>query len=188
MNAKNVTITAVFAALTIVLNPAISGIGIPAPYAPFLIYELWEIPIVIAAFIYGLKFGISIALLNTMALLALFPGALPTGPFYNLAAVLSMLLGIFIVKKICTSSRSRDSFGVGGTALYTIFGMTSRVAIMTVINYTFLRFPPPVGFAFPEEVIIATIPLTVLFNATLSLYTIPLGSAIAKLIISNAKH
>lgn len=188
MNAKNITITAVFAALTIVLNPAISGIGIPAPYAPFLIYELWEIPIVVAVFLYGLKFGISIAALNTVALLALFPGALPTGPFYNLAAVLSMLFGIFIANKIRLSNKPEDSFRVKRTALYTIFGMTLRVTIMTVINYTFLRFPPPVGFAYPEEVIIATIPLTGLFNATLSLYTIPLGSSIAKLIRSNAKR
>ncbi|MCS7095722.1 MAG: hypothetical protein RMK50_01435 [Nitrososphaerota archaeon] len=188
MNTKNIVATAVFAALTIVLNPAISGIGIPAPYAPFLIYGLWEIPIVTAAFLYGLKRGISIAALNTVVLLALFPGALPTGPFYNLAAVLSMLLGIFIVKKIPFLNKTEDSFDVRTTALFTIFGMTSRAAIMAAINYTFLRFPPPIGFAFPEEVIMATIPLTVLFNATLSLYTIPLGRLVSKLIRSNAKR
>jgi hypothetical protein len=51
---------------------------------------------------------------------------------------------------------------------------------MALINWALLRFPPPVGYSFPEEAIIATIPLVVVFNITLALYTIPLGYSLAR--------
>ena len=90
MNTKTVAIIGVFAALGIVLN--VSPLKVPAPYAPFLIYQVWEIPIVVAFLLYGTRVGGLITVINTIALLAIFPGALPTGPFYNMAAILSMLL------------------------------------------------------------------------------------------------
>ncbi|MCX8153743.1 MAG: hypothetical protein N3E52_04845, partial [Candidatus Bathyarchaeota archaeon] len=95
MNIKTLTTTIVFAALTVALNPSISGIGVPAPYAPFLIYGLWEIPIITVFLLINPTAGIMIALLNAAILFAFFPGALPTGPFYNLIAIFSMMLGIY---------------------------------------------------------------------------------------------
>ena len=104
MNTKKLALTIVFAALTVALNPAFTYIAFMAPYAPGLIYQIWEIPIVVAFLIIGPIAGIAISLLNTVVLLAVFPGILPTGPFYNLAATLSMQVGIFaaytIAKKV----------------------------------------------------------------------------------------
>ena len=89
MNSKTLAIIAVFAALAIVLG--ISPLKFPAPYAPFLKYQLWEIAIVIALLLYGIRVGGSISFINALVLLVVFPGDLPTGPLYNLIAVLSML-------------------------------------------------------------------------------------------------
>ena len=102
MNAKILAVIIVFASLTVVLNPAVTGIGVPAPYLPFLVYQIWEVPIVVLFLLVGPKYAIPIAVLNAFVLLALFigPGGLPTGPFYNLAASLSMLLGVYIAHKI----------------------------------------------------------------------------------------
>jgi len=184
MNTKTIATTVVFAALTIALN--LWGPKIPAPYATFLIYQLWEIPIVAAYLLFGSYVGILIAITNTLMLFAVFPGALPTGPLYNLAALLSMLFGIYLIHKILTKRFSKQNEAIVATSS-TAFGIVLRVGIMTIINYALLRYPSPVGYSIPEEGILAMLPLIGIFNATLALYTIPLGHIIAKAVRSAIK-
>lgn len=183
MNTKTIAVIIMFAALTIVLD--LSPIKIPAPYAPFLIYQIWEIPIVAAFLLYGVSAGVIIALINTIILIAVFPGALPTGPLYNFAAVLSMLLGIGITKVFFEKHSPKHEALL--VALFTASGVILRAGIMALVNWAFLRFPPPVGYGFPEETIIATIPLVLIFNVTVALYTIPIGYSLAKALKSNVK-
>ncbi len=182
ISAKTIAVISVFAALTISLN--LSPVKIPAPYAPYLIYQVWEIPIVAGFLLYGFLAGIAIAVLNTFVLLMVFPGMLLTGPLYNLAAVISMLIGISIPKVIHKNPQAdrRKS-----AAVLTAFGIIFRVGIMTVVNWAFLRFPPPVGFGMPEPAIIMSLPFIAIFNATLALYTVPLGYAIAETIKLHTK-
>jgi riboflavin transporter FmnP len=194
MNAKAIAITIVFAALTVALNPVFTGIGVPAPYAPFLIYQIWEIPIVAAFLLISPKFGVAISILNAMVLLVLFPGALLMGPFYNLIAVLSMLSGIYIAHRIFTRGILRErtkkvtlQLETKLITLSTAIGIVFRVGAMSVVNYAMLRYPPPIGYSTPEAAIIASLPLIGLFNATLALYTIPLGHVIARAIKSTLK-
>ncbi|MDH5754626.1 MAG: hypothetical protein OEY95_05440 [Candidatus Bathyarchaeota archaeon] len=184
MNTKTIAAIIVFAALTIALN--LSPMKIPAPYAPYLIYQIWEIPIVAAFLLYGTWVGFMIAIINTLILFAVFPGALPTGPLYNLAATLSMLCGMIIAKKFAErhSQKHEETFL---TILFTTSGIILRVGIMAFVNWVCLRFPPPVGFSMPEEAIIMAVPLIVIFNATLAVYTIPLGYFLAKAVKSNVK-
>lgn len=183
VNTKTIAVIITFSAITIVLN--LSPIKIPAPYAPFLIYQIWEIPIVAAFLLYGSTAGILITLINTATLIVVFPGALPTGPLYNLAAILSMLLGIGIVKMLIGKhSQKHEAFLATS---FTLSGTILRVGVMAFVNWAFLRFPPPVGYSMPEEAIIATIPLVVLFNFTLALYTIPLGYLLEKAVKSSAR-
>lgn len=183
MNTKKTATVAIFTALTIALN--LSPLKFPAPFAPFLIYQVWEIPIVAAFILFGAGVGILISSINTAALLVLFPGALPTGPFYNLAAILSMLLGIGIAEIIVKKRSSEND--VLNASLFTISGAAFRSVAMAFLNYVLLRFPPPVGYSFPEETIVAIVPLVTFFNMTLALYTIPLGYSIAKAVEINFK-
>ena len=185
MNTKAIATIAVFAALSIALNLS-SPIKIPAPYAPFLIYQIWEIPIVAAFLLYGTMVGFTIAVLNTLVLFAVFPGELPTGPLYNLVAISSMLLGMIMLKKFAeqySQKLGKTSFSI----LVTSSGIILRMVTMAFVNWAFLRFPPPVGFSMPEEVIVMTVPLVVIFNATLALYTIPLGYFVARAVKSGVK-
>jgi len=184
MKTKTIAVIAVFTALTIALN--IWGPKIPAPYASFLIYQMWEIPIVAAFLLFGFYTGALIAIVNTMILLAVFPGALPTGPFYNLAAVLSMLFGIYLTHRILAKRSSKQNEAIVIT-FSTTFGIILRVGIMTIINYALLRQPSPVGYSIPDAGILAILPLIGLFNATLALYTIPIGHLIAKAVRSTIK-
>ncbi len=187
MNTKALATTIVFAALTVALNPGVSGIGVPAPYAPYLIYGLWEIPIVAAFLLISPASAIIITLLNSFVLFAFFPGPLPAGPFYNLIAVFSTLLGIFIaqifIKRESTNQRTVIRITTGST----ILGIILRVAVMTLVNYVTLQQPYPIGFGLEEVAVIASLPLTALFNATVVLYTIPMGEFIAHVIKDRIK-
>jgi len=177
MDTKALATIAIFGAITIVLN--LSPFKIPAPFATYLIYQIWEIPIVAAFLLYGLKVGFSISIINTLVLLAVFPGELPTGPVYNLTAVVSVLLGIFIIQRFSNGrfSKRRDTILITAA---TASGIIARVVIMTIANWVFLRFDPPVGFGIPAEAIPAMLPVIGFFNATLALYTIPIGYIIAR--------
>jgi riboflavin transporter FmnP len=196
MNTKAITLTIVFAALTVALNPDISKIAFFAPYAPFLVYQIWEIPIVAAFLLVNSKSGIAIALLNAVVLLAIFPGASPLGPLYNLAAIFSMLSGIYIAKVLFSKRLSPPNATAGAwkynTAMavaYTALGIAFRTGVMAVVNYSTLRFDPPIGYSLPQAAIVSYwVPVTSIFNATLALYTIPLGYFIAEVIRRNFRH
>jgi len=184
MNSKDVAALSIFTALTVALN--LSPFKIPAPYAPFLFYQLWEIPIVAAFALYGPLMAITISVLNTIVLLILFPGALPTGPLYNLAAVLTMLLGIYLAHLMMKKEPLSQRF-TALNLLATGLGISFRVVVMTLVNWAFIRYPPPIGFSMPEEVILGILPLVALFNATLALYTIPIGFTLARAVSSGVK-
>ena len=177
MDSKTIAIVAVFSALAIALN--LSPFKIPAPFAPFLIYQIWEIPIVAALLLFGPSIGVGVAAINTVALLALFPGELPTGPIYNLAAILGMFVGVYGAHWFVagySGTRKETILTVSSTAM----GVAARVAIMSIVNWALLRYPPPVGFSMPEEALIVMLPVVGFFNATLALYVIPIGHILAR--------
>lgn len=187
MNTKALATTITFAALTVALNPAVSGIGIPAPYAPYLIYGLWEIPIVTAFLLLSPASAIAIAVLNSAVLFAIFPGALPTGPVYNLIAVSTTLLSLQIARKIVKNETLKPKEGLKIVAGSTIIAIFLRVIVMTLVNYVTLQQPYPIGFELPEIDVLATLPFTAIFNATVVLYVIPVGEFIAKVVKSRLK-
>jgi riboflavin transporter FmnP len=189
MKTKALATTIVFAALTVALNPGVvPATGVPAPYAPFLIYGLWEIPIVAAFILINPASGILISLLNAMVLFVFFPGPLPTGPFYNLIALLSMLLGLYIAQRFITHDETNQQKVFKFAAASTILGITLRVAVMTVVNYITLQQPYPIGFDLEEVAVLVTyLPATALFNGTVALYSVPMGEFIANVVKSRLK-
>jgi riboflavin transporter FmnP len=179
MNARSIAVLGVFAALTIALN--LSPLKIPAPYAPFLIYQVWEIPIVVAFFIYGTRIAVALAALNMVALFIIFPGALPTGPIYNFVAVLSMLAGLIVVKRLLPREMTGKK-EVAAVAGLVASGIIFRTAVMLIFNYTLLPYPPPIGFSLPYEVVLLYMPLIAFFNASLAFYTILGGYFLARIV------
>jgi len=179
MNTKRIAVVAVFTAVTVAL--VLSPLKVPAPYAPFLIYQIWEIPIVAVFLLYGPSAAVSVSILNTIILLAVYPGSLPVGPLYNFAAVLSMLLGVYVVHRLAYAH-------LGGrreaamTVSYTIAGIITRVGVMSIVNGVFLPYPYPIGYGIPVEAAIALLPVLGFFNATIALYTVPTGYFLARAI------
>lgn len=190
MNTKSLALIIIFAALTIALN--VAGPKIPAPYAPFLYYQIWEIPIVVAFLVLGLLAGLVTSAINTIILTAYFTGGYSVlGPVYNLIAILAMMLGIYAPYIIATRGHKTENLSsflrqhlkmisVSATAL----GIITRVAITSVVNYFVLQQSPPVGFSYKPAAALAFVPLGALFNSTVALYTIPIAFAIAIPVLS----
>jgi riboflavin transporter FmnP len=176
-----VTAVAIFAALAIALH--ISPLKMPAPYAPFLIYELWEIPIVAAFLLYGTRLGLSVAVINFLSLMVIFPGSLEAGPIYNLIAIASMLLGMIFAFKLAGFSSKLKS-GLRAFWLALVFGITARVVVMAVVNLALLQFSPPLGFNMPFEAVVAILPLLILFNSTVAIYTIVIARMVTTTVSS----
>ena len=72
-------------------------------------------------------------------------------------------------------------------ALATVTGGVTRFALMSIINYTFLRFDPPIGFGIPGDALAAMLPVIGFFNVTIALYTIPIAYGIARAVSLNMK-
>jgi riboflavin transporter FmnP len=196
MNTKTSTralaLIIIFVALAIALN--VYGPRIPFPLATFLYFQLWEIPIAVAFLFIGPKTGIAVSILNTLLLFAVFPGDLPTGPIYNLAAVLSMMLGIYLPYRIATRGCKTENIGnylrkhikvISISAM--VLGITLRVITMTIINYFALQQTYPIGFGLPEPAAVAFLPIIAVFNAIIAGYTIPIAIAITIALESRIK-
>jgi riboflavin transporter FmnP len=191
-NTRSIALIIIFVALAIALN--VYGPKIPYPFAPYLFFQLWEIPIVVAFLLIGPKSGVAVSVINTLILFAVFPGELPTGPLYNLAAVLAMLLGIYLPYRIATRGCKQENLSsylqkhlmvltVSATAL----GAIVRVLVMTVVNFFALQQPFPIGFQLPEAAVLAFLPFGALFNTIIAVYTVPVSIAITAAVASRVK-
>lgn len=168
-----ITLVADLAALAVLLNLLID---IPAPYAPFLKYEIWEIPIVVGFIAAGFYTGLLVGIINALVL-EFVKSSIPSGPWFNLAAILSMVVGIYVAERIAVSSL--DSKGI---TFLTAFGSATRVALMTFVNLALLPLPYPIGFNIPFSATIALLPVIGFFNLTVALYTVPLSCLVVKAI------
>jgi len=176
-SSQRISLIAMFTALALVLNFAAA---VPAPYAGYLSYEVWEVPILIAVILMGFWSGATVAVLNTL-LLEAHPGPLPTGPVYNLIAEISMILGVLAAQRLGRSANWRPVF-TWVTA--TIAGAALRTLVMTGVNAAVLSQPYPLGFSLPPSTVPATLVLIGFFNFTLTLYTVPLAYSVARAIVS----
>jgi riboflavin transporter FmnP len=189
LNAKALSLIIIFTAIAAALN--IYGPKIPFPLAPFLYFQLWEIPIVIGFLAVGPKSGIIVSVINTLILLVVFPGALPTGPLYNFVALVVMFLGIYLPYWFVKRGCKNENFGIylkKHLALFSLsatgMGIALRVLLLTVINYFALQQSYPIGFSFPQDAVLAFLPLGAIFNAIVALYTIPIAIVVTVAVMS----
>ena len=182
MQSKSIVSTKIFSAsillatLSLILHPPFLPLGIPAPYAPFLIYQIWEIPLFIALFLFGPISALLASFINFISLLIFFPGQLITGPIYNLFAIYSSFIGIILIHNLQYFRIKKN------LVILTSSAIIIRTSIMTIINFIALPMNPPIGFAIPESALFITLGLIALFNATLIAYTVPISYIISNII------
>jgi hypothetical protein len=174
LNTKAIALTIAFTAVTVVLNPRFSGIAIPS-FVPTLWFQIWEIAVVAAFFLLGVKSAGVVAVLNTIVLLAVAPGTPFNEPLANLIAILSTLVGVYVAYKLLDLRNSQEKpISRRKLVLYsTALGSISRLAIM--LPYLYIVASLLIQYA----VIITILPLIALYDLIVALYTIPLGYIIA---------
>jgi len=184
MNAKTVTLIVALAALAIAANPVVSGIGLPFPPLPGLIFNLWETVIIVAFFLTGFGGGFAVAIINAVFLLAVFPGpSQALYPLTNTIAVSSMMIGVYLAYRILTRGHNQGERPSQNKTLiyYTLSAMVLRIIVMAPIMYALLWVT---GVQSAAAVVL---PLQAIYNVIQTSYTIPLGYFVARLVNRNFK-
>ncbi len=145
------------------------GPRIPFPPLPFLLFELWEVPVYFALLFYDFKTSLGVEAIVFIVIMAR-ESYLLLGPVYNMIAVLVTMLGFIAGTRM-----------LSGTPWLGVFlGVASRVSVMSVVNWSLLRFPPPVGFSIPVSVLDVTLWLYGVFNAIVAAYSLIIALSLNK--------
>jgi riboflavin transporter FmnP len=128
---------AVFGALAVVLTTVSQAFGLNFPVIPYLQFDLGEIAILLAFFIFGPLPGLVSAFIEFLTLMVLGQNA-PIGPILKLLSMLASLGGIWVGTAVV--SRSRNPGFAKAAALGTFMGIVSRVFFLTIANYYLVVF------------------------------------------------
>jgi riboflavin transporter FmnP len=183
MNSQSYALIATFAALAIILNT----VRIPVIYWPGWYYTICEIPVLVAFLIYGFKIGILVDVLHIAGQEIFFPagaGGIVVYPM-GIFAQLIMFAGIYLANKFISSKvASTCQFGERTKAIiFTGFAAALRGALMPIIDSAVLYsvlLPLVLGVAIPGTYILALVPSFILYNVTITLYTVPIAYLIAR--------
>ncbi len=182
MNTRSIALAVTFAAIAISLNT----IRIPTIYLPGFSYHFNEIPLVIAFFLFGPKTGLLVGAIHLVGQELLFPigpPALVTYPM-GFVALLVMVLGAYIASRLSSdkSKFTKPANERKRTIWLTASAALSRGGIMPVLQYFVLYgllFPLVLGTNIPRAYAVALIPGFILYNVTVSLYTVPIAWELA---------
>jgi len=187
MNTKEVALCSIFTAIAI----ALERVRISAIFASVQFY-FWEIPIVIAALLFGLKFGFSVAALSAFGQALIFPRALGfIFPIWNLIEMSAALVGVFLAQRLIMWRTSRTSqvkaFKIKPVVYFTAAAMAVRLTVTPFVNFFMYKYMMPivVGQSFSDAYIIAMTPALLVFDIILVLYSVPTSYIIAKTINKN---
>ena len=174
MKTKKIALIIVLAAVSLVLNPRLSGLAIPS-FFPGLWFYFWEIPILIALFLLSLKYSILIALLNGSVLI-LFWGPGFNNPLLNLLSALSTVFGVYFAHKLLIKNDFMEEQILRPKEIFvsTAFTMLLRLAIMLPAVFFYA------GLFLPSEVLISLLPFLTLYDIIIVAYTVPIAYLIQK--------
>lgn len=129
--------SAVFSALAIVLAAASQALGLNFPLIPYLQFDVGEVAIVLAFFLFG-PVPALVSSFVEFAGLEVFGQSLPVGPPLKLVALLSTVAGLWLGARIAARG--------GGTSLPRLTGWTTamgsavRAVVMTAPNLYLLIY------------------------------------------------
>lgn len=128
---------AVFSALALVLGGASQALGLNFPLIPYLQFDLGEVAIVLAFFIFGPVPAIAASFVEFLGLMV-FGQQVPVGPLLKLFALFSSVGGLWIGSKLAGRWENAGLgrlVGTGGGA-----GAALRAAVMTIPNFYLIVF------------------------------------------------
>lgn len=123
---------AVFGALAVILTTISQALVLSFPLIPYLQFDLGEIAIILAFFIFGPAPAMTASVVEFITLMAIGQNA-PVGPVLKLVAIVSSLAGIWMGMAIATRRRHPSVGRAAG--LGTSVGLVTRAIMMTFANY-----------------------------------------------------
>jgi riboflavin transporter FmnP len=124
--------SAIFSALAILLGGASQALGLNFPLIPYLQFDLGEVAIILAFFIFG-PVPALVSSFVEFAGLMVFGQQIPVGPILKLFALLSTVAGLWLGARIAARGGGASLLGLTGWS--TTVGCTFRAAVMTIPNF-----------------------------------------------------
>jgi hypothetical protein len=187
VNTKAIALIIAFTALTIALDP----IRVPSIILPGVYFRFCEIIIVVAFLLLGSVIAISIAGLNTLVEIILFPG--PTvlvGRPLVFLLTLCMLFGIYLAGLLLKRKLLHNkNLKLRSVIYFTALGALIRAAAAPLLNYPMWRFviPALAGVPLSFEQVMSLMPAFVIYALIFCIYTIPVGYFIARIVGKSLK-
>jgi len=123
---------AVFSSLALVLGGASQALGLNFPLIPYLQFDLGEVAIVLAFFVFG-PVPAAVSSVVEFGGLMVFGQQIPVGPLLKLFALISTVTGLWVGARLAARlERNGLASLVGSSALA---GAAVRAVVMTVPNY-----------------------------------------------------
>jgi len=128
---------AVFSSLALVLAAASQALGLNYPLIPYLQFDVGEVAIILAFFIFGPVPALVSSFVEFGGLMV-FGQQIPIGPLLKLFALVSTVAGLWLGSRLA-SRMAETGLGrlLGGGAL---LGGVFRAAVMTLPNYYLIVF------------------------------------------------
>ena len=165
--------TALLSALVIVFDYALrySGLKLPFPWYPNLKFDFTGVPIALGLLMYGLPSATVTALVAGLGIFVRSGNFLSASmkSVAELATVGGMAFGLYFTARL--GPGMPDQNGRRVMSVVTVYGLFSRVLLMTVVNWAVL----PVFYGVPLEVTYGLLPLIGVFNVIQGGVTILLG-------------
>ncbi len=182
MNARSIALAVTLAAIAIALNT----IRIPAIYLPGFSYHFNEIPIVVTFILFGPQTGLLVGVLHLAGQELLFPIG-PTGIVaypMGFIALLVMVVGAYLANRLIVHKFKFDNppNDEKGAIWMTAGASISRGGIMPIVEYFVLYgvlFPLVLGTDIPRTYAVGLVPSFILYNVTVTLYTVPIAWLLA---------
>ncbi len=137
LDTASVAGSAVFSALALVLAAASQAAGLNFPLIPYLQFDLGEVAIVLAFFIFGPVPALISSVVEFAGLMA-FGQQVPVGPVLKLFALVSTVTGMWLGTRL--ASRGGETSLLKLAAWSTAFGALLRAVVMTVPNFYIILY------------------------------------------------
>jgi riboflavin transporter FmnP len=128
---------AVFSALALILGAASQALGLNFPVVPYLQFDVGEVAIVLAFFIFG-PVPALVASAVEFAGLMVFGQQIPIGPVLKLFALVSSVGGLWLGSKLVSLFRGGGLGRLMGSGTAT--SCLVRALVLTIPNYYLLQF------------------------------------------------
>jgi len=129
--------SAVFSALALVLAAASQAAGLNFPLIPYLQFDLGEVAIILAFFIFGPVPALVSSVVEFGGLMA-FGQQVPVGPLLKLFALVSTVAGMWLGSKLASRGGETSLFKLAGWS--TALGAIVRAGVMTIPNFYIIVF------------------------------------------------